>query len=69
MPILSFLQPTPGRELFEVFFDGRSVGLVWKEASVWYADPNGTANPLITAGDKDEAVEGLLEEQGLEPPT
>lgn len=51
--------------LFEVFLDGRSLELVWREGSVWYADPNSTANPLVTAEDKAEAVEELLDELGL----
>ena len=68
MPRISFLQPTPGREFFEVFVHGRSAGLVWREGTVWYADPKSTANPLVTATNREEAVEGLLEEQGLQAP-
>lgn len=67
MPRLSLLDLTPGRDLFEVLIETRSVGLVWREGPVWYADPKSTANPLITAGDRDEAVEALLEEEGLIP--
>jgi hypothetical protein len=53
---ISYLQPNPKRELFEVYKGPHSLGIVWRQDVLWHADPYNTASPKLTASTRDAAV-------------
>ena len=61
MPYVQFQRVRPDAELYEVFVDGWTSGLVWEDKCQWFADPVSTAYPMIAAADRDTAVQLLLE--------
>lgn len=62
MEKLSLVQMDAGRELYDVWLGGASVGLVWKGPNSWHAHPSNMSDPKIVAVDLEAAVQALLAE-------
>jgi hypothetical protein len=49
-----------GDHKFEVYLEGRPVGMVWKANAAWYADEISMARPAVCEASKDAAIQSLL---------